>query len=295
MDTQDYLSISIAAGSEEMAEIIEAVVSDLGFDSFMYDEESKSLLCYIQSPLFDEDALKGALSDMPSAPEILRIEAMPSRNWNEEWERTGFTPVRIGSVVVSPATAQGAAEVSSIEKEAAGSEIIPIWLDPQMAFGTGHHQTTCMMIETLLDLRNDIKDASVMDLGCGTAVLALVAARLGAGKVSGIDIDATAARSAQGNVRLNGLDFGILCGDAHDLKQDSYDFLLANIHRNIIIEDLPLHSASLHEGGHLLLSGFYESDIADIVSAAEQFGFQLVGRRISSGWACLHLKRVSKR
>ena len=117
-----------------------------------------------------------------------------------------------------------------------------------MAFGTGHHHTTYMMMQTMLEHEHEIRDHSVMDLGCGTAVLAILAAKLGAGKVSGIDIDAVAARSAENNVRMNGFDFGILCGDANDLQEDSYDFLLANIHRNIIINDLPLYSKAVRKG-----------------------------------------------
>lgn len=285
MDSQNYLEITVKVPSEDTAEIIEAVVSDLGFDSFAY--EDGQLRCYIQAPLFDENSFKEIIDDLAGNMEIelsYSVEQMPAVNWNAEWEKSGFTPIVVGS------------EVTIMPAGSIAETPISIELDPQMAFGTGHHHTTCMMMETMLALREEIKGSSVMDLGCGTAVLAILAAKLGAVKVSGIDIDAVAARSAENNVRMNGFDFGILCGDANDLQEDSYDFLLANIHRNIIINDLPLYSKAVRNGGKLLLSGFYSADIPDITTAAATCGFELVEPiRSREDWACLQLTKVQDR
>jgi len=280
MDSQDYLEIVIAVPDEETSEIIEAVIGDLGFDSFVYEEPE--LKCYIQSCLFSEEAVSEALADLGEnmgASFTYAINQMAAQNWNAEWEKSGFTPIIVGDVTVKPAGSSSDTPIS-------------IELDPQMAFGTGHHHTTYMMMETMLDLRKEIEGSSVMDLGCGTAVLAILAAKLGAAEVYGIDIDAVAARSASENVRINGCDFPILCGDANDLKENAYDFLLANIHRNIIINDLPLYAKAVRENGYLLLSGFYSADVDDIAKAASESGFTLLEpRREREDWNCLRLRK----
>lgn len=301
MDTQDYLEINIIVASEEASEIIEAELMDLGFDSFMY--KVPELKCYIQSDLFNQEEFDEALDRLSAivTPGVLRFDSssfsegkfnaspsaaarltativkMPAVNWNAEWEKTGFTPIEVGEVTVLPTGAESNTAIS-------------IYLDPQMAFGTGHHDTTRMMMATMQSIKDEIAGASVMDLGCGTAVLAILAAKLGAAQVWGIDIDAVAARSAQDNVRLNGESFPVLCGDASSLEPDAYDILLANIHRNIIIADMDKYAAAVRAGGKLLLSGFYESDIKDVEAAALEHGFRMCAEpRISDVWACLML------
>lgn len=275
MDSQDYLEISFAAADETEAEILEAVVADLGFDSFIYEEGV--LKCYIQSSLYDEDALEEAIGMLPQSTSF-SVEKMASVNWNAQWEQTGFTPIVVdGEITVHPI----------------GTDVqtpIDIVLRPEMAFGTGHHNTTYMMMQTMLSLRSEIVGSSVMDLGCGTAILAILAAKLGAARVCGIDIDAVAARSACDNVHLNGEDFEVICGDASDLQPLSYDLLLANIHRNIIIADLPRYAGAVRKGGWLLLSGFYESDVEDILSVAEALGFESKSCRTKDEWAALALQ-----
>lgn len=275
MDSQDYLEISFAAADETEAEILEAVVADLGFDSFIYEEGV--LKCYIQSSSYDEAALEEAIGMLPQATSF-SVEKMASVNWNAQWEQTGFTPIVVdGEITVHPI----------------GTDVqtpIDIVLRPEMAFGTGHHNTTYMMMQTMLSLRSEIVGSSVMDLGCGTAILAILAAKLGAARVCGIDIDAVAARSACDNVRLNGEDFEVICGDASDLQPLSYDLLLANIHRNIIIADLPRYAGAVRKGGWLLLSGFYESDVEDILSVAEALGFEMKSCRTKDEWAALALQ-----
>jgi len=283
MDTQDYIEVALKVASEEQAEIVEALVSDLGFDSFQYEEgEQPVLKCYIQSSLFVEDDFKDALTCLPDFTLEFEVSKMEAADWNEEWEKTGFTVIEVGDVRVCPA---GCEEVETDDSK------MTIWLNPKMAFGTGHHETTYMMMATMQDIREEIAGKSVMDLGCGTAVLAILAAKLGASHVSAIDIDATAVRSSLGNVHLNGLDFEVICGDASSLKEGAYDVLLANIHRNIIIADLQRYAGAVRQGGRLLLSGFYESDVPDIVAAAAAAGFTLVSSRTRSSWACLCLSR----
>ncbi|MGN1215896.1 MAG: 50S ribosomal protein L11 methyltransferase [Candidatus Cryptobacteroides sp.] len=283
MDSQDYCEVELKVESEEQAEILEALVVDLGFDSFQFEEGDEPVLrCYIQASLFDVNALEDVLGGIPWFKGEWSVRKMEAENWNEQWEKTGFTPIEVGQARVVPAG-----------NEVAGGDGhgITIFLDPKMAFGTGHHDTTCMMMKTMQEHRDEIAGKSVMDLGCGTAVLAILAAKLGAAATSAVDIDATAVRSAMGNIRLNGLDFEVVCSDASALQVDAYDVLLANIHKNIIISDLPRYRAAVRPGGRLLLSGFYESDAGEIVSAAQDCGFSLLSSCSSNGWACLRLEK----
>ena len=164
-----------------------------------------------------------------------------------------------------------------------------------MAFGTGHHETTYMMMQSMLDNADLIRDNVVMDMGCGTALLAILAAKMGAAKVYGIDIDAVAAQSAYDNAHLNrvGRKVETYCGDASLLQMGKYNVLLANIHRNIIIMDLRTYAGSLKAGGLLMLSGFYTTDVEAIMTEAVKYDLELVCERERDGWACLTLRRTS--
>lgn len=286
MDSQDYSEVALKVDSEEQAEIIEAMVVDLGFDSFQFEEGDEPVLrCYIQTSLFDGNALGDALAGIPWFKGGWSVRKLEAADWNEEWEKNGFTAIEVGRVRVCPAGSEEAGD--RVDGESVTGDRITILLDPRMAFGTGHHDTTCMMMKTMQDNSEDIAGKSVMDLGCGTAVLGILAAKLGAGSVSAVDIDATAVRSALGNIRLNGLDFEVVCSDASALKEDAYDVLLANIHKNIIISDLPRYRKALRRGGRLLLSGFYDRDADEIAAVADGLGFTLLSSCSSNGWACL--------
>lgn len=351
MDTQDYLEIKVTVPDEETGDIIAAMVSDLGFDSLMYEDGQQK--CYIQRGLYDEDAFEQTLEELRGTTGCelhFTVDVMPKVNWNQQWESTGFTPIECGAFIVLPygsdhaghqaASSQqngsdcaghsSSSSSSSCQKDSScgcaiqsesssdqqdgsdcaghssqsssfcsqqnGSQpagpLSPLYLNPQMAFGTGHHHTTFMMMLTMQSI--DMRGASVMDLGCGTAVLAILAARLGAASVAGIDIDAVAVRSAQNNVSLNGLDFPVICGDATDLRPHSYDIILANIHKNIIIRDLPLYANALTPGGRLLVSGFYETDADEVLAAAAEQGITLADAqavRTREGWCCISLKK----
>lgn len=278
MDTQDYLEISISVPSEELSEIVEAQISDLGFDTFMYDDAV--LKAYIQSEYFTDDSLRSVLSelgDMLGCALSYKVVKMPSVNWNSQWEQSGFTPIVVDDKLsILPVGAEPLTPLS-------------IYLRPEMAFGTGHHHTTYMMMQSILSLGDFVKNSRVVDLGCGTAILALLASKLGSCDVLGIDIDEVAVRSARENVILNGEDFPVICGTADDLKTDSCDLLLANIHKNILIDNMPAFAACLKPGGHLLVSGFYDTDAGDVIGAALSKGFVFSSQRVSEGWTCVDL------
>lgn len=281
-DSSDYIEVKVSIDpySDENAEILEAMLSDLPYDSFM--TEDGVVKCYIQRPQYNRQELKTVLSGLPFGTSFEAVP-VPFQNWNMQWENS-FEPLVVdGKVTVKQAGDNSAPRTR-----------YNIRLRPEMAFGTGHHETTYMMMESMLDNAGAIRDNVVMDMGCGTAVLGILAAKMGAAHVYGIDIDAVAAQSAFDNARLNrvGRKVETYCGDASLLQMGRYDVLLANIHRNIILMDLRTYACSLKTGGLLFLSGFYTSDVDDIMSEASGQGLELLRMRERDGWACLTLRLV---
>ena len=277
MNSFDYLEVSVKMNpfTEEMAEILTAELSELPFDSFVTEEPY--LKCYIQTSEYRASDVKVVLSGYP-AVEAFSATPVQGQNWNQTWENS-FQPIVVdGTVTVK---AKFNADVPRTR--------FNIWIDPQMAFGTGYHHTTYMMMQRMLGIEEAIKGHSVVDMGCGTAILAILAAKMGARKVFAVDIDAVAAHSAWGNARWNrvGTRVETACGDASLLQMGTYDVLLANIHRNIILEDLPTYVRSLRRGGHLLLSGFFTADAPAIYEAALALGLSWAGESAREGWACL--------
>ncbi len=276
MNSFQYIEVSVRIDpfSEEMAEILTAELSsELPYDMFVTEEPY--LKCYIETEKYKASDLKVVLSGYPAA---VSFEAVPvqGRNWNKAWEDS-FEPIVVdGTVTVKAKFNTGVPRTR-----------YNIWIDPQMAFGTGYHHTTYMMMQRLLAL--PVRGSYVVDMGCGTAILAILAAKMGARKVFAVDIDAVAANSAWGNCRWNkvGTRVETACGDASLLQMGTYDILLANIHRNIILEDLPTYVRSLKRGGRLLVSGFYQADSPAIITAAEALGLTLAGSSSRETWACL--------
>lgn len=278
MNSEEYIEVSVRLSpfSEEQAEIMMAELSDLPFDSFVTEEPF--LKCYIQKDSYRPTEVKAVLSGFPSAS--FTASLVQGQNWNASWEAS-FQPIVVDGVVTIKAPFN--ADVPRTRYN--------IWIDPKMAFGTGYHHTTYMMMQRLMAL--PVRGSYVCDMGCGTAILAILAAKMGARKVFAVDIDLVAARSAWGNCRWNkvGTRVETACGDASLLQMKTYDILLANIHRNIVIEDMPTYARSLKRGGHLLLSGFYEADVEAVTSAALEAGLLDVGLSVREGWACLEFMK----
>ena len=282
MNTFDYLEVAVRLDpfTEEMAEILTAELSELPFDSFVTEEPF--LKCYIQTEDYRPQDVKVVLSGYPAA---VGFTATPvqGQNWNKAWEQE-FKPIVV----------DGKVTIKAQFNENVPRTRFNIWIDPQMAFGTGYHNTTYMMMQRMLGLEAFIRGRSVVDMGCGTAILAILAAKMGARKVFAVDIDSVAAHSAWGNARWNrvGSRVETACGDASLLQMGTYDVLLANIHRNIILEDLPTYVRSLRRGGRLLLSGFYMADVPAIREAAEALGLQFAGSSEREDWACLEFAKT---
>ena len=281
MNSEEYIEVSVKLDpfSEEMAEILTAELSELPFDSFVTEEPY--LKCYIQKEAYKPSDVKVVLSGYPAAADFSAV-LVQGQNWNRLWEQ-GFQPIVVDGKVTVKAPFN--ADVPRTR--------FNIWIDPRMAFGTGYHHTTFMMMQRMLALEEFIRDRSVVDMGCGTAILAILAAKMRARKVFAVDIDAVAARSAWGNCRWNkvGTRVETACGDASLLQMGTYDVLLANIHRNIILQDLPTYCRSLRKGGHMLLSGFYEADVPAIREAAEALGLTWVGSSAREDWACVEFRK----
>jgi len=277
MNSEQYIEVAILLDpfSEEMAEILTAELSELPYDMFVTEEPY--LKGYIQQELYKASDVKVVLSGYPAAASFT-ASLVQGQNWNQAWE-SEFQPIVVDGTVTVKAP---------FNKDVPRTRF-NIWIDPKMAFGTGYHHTTYMMLQRMLELEDFIRDRSVVDMGCGTAILAILAAKMRARKVFAVDIDAVAARSAWGNARWNrvGTRIETACGDASLLQMSTYDVLLANIHRNIILEDLPTYVRSLRRGGHLLLSGFYEDDVPLIRAAAEGLGLTFSGQSLREGWACV--------
>lgn len=278
MNSEEYIEVSVRLSpfSEETAEIIMAELSELPFDSFVTEEPF--LKCYIQKDAYRASDVKVVLSGFPSASFTAAL--VQGQNWNKAWEES-FEPIVVDGVVTVKAP---------FNKDVPRTRY-NIWIDPKMAFGTGYHHTTYMMMSRMLGL--PVRGAYVCDAGCGTAILAILAAKMGARKVFAYDIDLVAARSAWGNCRWNkvGTRVETACGDASLLQMGTYDILLANIHRNIVIEDMPTYARSLRRDGHLLLSGFFEADVPAVTAAAIDTGLVPAGESFREGWACLEFRK----
>ena len=280
MNSQEYIEVAvkITPFSEENAEIVTAEVSELPFESFT--TEDPYLKCYIQKALYDQQALKVVLDGVSDYGFDAEFSAnlMPEVNWNAVWE-SQFTPIVVDGLCTIKASFHEGLERTRYN----------ITIDPKMAFGTGHHQTTYMMCRALLENEDAVRGKVVMDMGCGTAVLAILAAKMKASQVYGIDIDAVAAISAYDNARLNrvGKIIETYCGDASLLQRNSYDVLLANINRNILLQDIPTYALCLHKGGLLFVSGFYVEDMPMIVGMAQNAGLEYMSHDSIDNWCCI--------
>lgn len=284
MNSQEYIEVAvkITPFSEENAEIVTAEISELPFESFTM--EDPVLKCYIQKELYDAQALKVVLGGLEGLGFETEFSAnlMPAVNWNAVWE-SQFTPIVV----------DGRCTIKASFHEGLKRTRYNITIDPKMAFGTGHHQTTYMMCRALLQNEEAVKDKVVLDMGCGTAVLAILAAKMKASHVYGIDIDAVAAISAYDNAKLNrvGKKIETYCGDASLLQRNTYDLILANINRNILLQDIPTYTQCLRKDGQLYISGFYVEDMPMLIGMAASTGLEYVGHDSIDNWCCIRFRK----
>lgn len=254
-----------------MAELIE-----IGFDSFT--EEHDGILGYIQEELFVEEQLK-ALNILNSQDVAITYEykTMPNINWNEEWEKN-FSPINIDEKVLIRAEFH--------ESQNTPYEIV---IQPKMSFGTGHHATTHLMIQQMYDM--DFQDKKVLDMGCGTSVLAIFAKQRGAADTLAIDIDEWSVENSKENADRNNVVLDIELGTADNLGKEKFEVILANINRNILISDIPTYVSVLENGGELLLSGLCFFDVDDILEVCTANNLTLEKKMQREEWVSLLLKK----
>ena len=257
-------------------EILMAELIEIGFDSFT--EEYDGILAYIPKDLFQEKELKEInLLQNPDIKISYTFEEMPNINWNEEWEKN-FSPINVEDQVSIRAEFH--------EDQNLAHEII---IQPKMSFGTGHHATTYLMIQQMLDM--DLKNKTVLDMGCGTSVLAIFAKQQGAGKTVAIDIDEWSVENSIENAARNNVELEISQGTAENLGAKYFDIILANINRNILISDIPTYVSVLNSGGKLLLSGLCFFDVDDILEVCTEQKLTLEKKIQREEWVSLLLKK----
>jgi len=247
-------------------------LGEIGFDTF--EELEFGFKAYIPVADFNQDKLDEALNVYRDIFTFsYEITLIPQKNWNEVWE-SNFEPIAIKDKIFVRATFHQPRPEFEYE----------IVIDPKMAFGTGHHQTTSMMLELMLE--NDFKGKNVLDMGCGTGILAIMAAKLGAADIMAIDYDPVCYDSTIENAQLNNIsNIKCLCGSKEVIPNDKYDIILANINRNILLDQLQRYSEVLKTDGELYLSGFYESPDLDIITdEARKYGIKYIIHKINNNW-----------
>lgn len=263
--------------TETVNDVLAAVLGEAGFESFV--EREGGLTAYIQQSLYNEEMLKTELANFPIPDtEITYVfTEAEDKNWNEEWEKNFFQPIVIGNRCVIHSTFHQ--DVPKAEYD--------IVINPQMAFGTGHHETTSLIIGELLD--SELTGKSLLDMGCGTSILTILARMRGAQPCTAIDIDEWCVRNSIENIKLNGVtDIAVSQGDASALAgKRPFDVVIANINRNILLNDMKQYAACMHPGSELYMSGFYVDDIPVIRQEAEKNGFTFVHHQEKNRWAAV--------
>ena len=263
--------------TETVNDVLCAVLGEAGFESFV--EQADGIAAYIQKDLYDEDTIRQTVAAFPLPDTTITYSYVEAedKDWNEEWEKNFFQPIVIGDRCVVHSTFHH--DVPQVPYD--------IVINPQMAFGTGHHETTSLIIGELLD--SDLQGKSVLDMGCGTSILAILARMLGANHCTAVDIDDWCVRNSLENIKLNHLDgIDVYQGDASSLADKGpFDVVIANINRNILLADMKYYIARMNPGATLLMSGFYTDDIAAIRSEAESLGMTFVEHREKNRWAAV--------
>ncbi len=267
------VNFSIVPFEEYISDVLTSELGEIGFDSFM--PSNNGLNAYILSNDFDEQILQNMLDNFPFEAFIeYKVTQIESKNWNEEWEKHYFQPIVIGNECVIHSSFH-----TNVPK--ARYDIV---IDPKMAFGTGHHETTSLVIGQILKM--ELQGKKVLDMGCGTAVLAILAAMRGAKKLVAIDIDIWCTDNSLENIAINKTEgIEVLLGSAELLEGMYFDIILANINRNILLADMDKYAACLTSGGELYMSGFYVEDIPLIEAQAILNGLKLIEYTEKNNWA----------
>lgn len=265
-------------------DLLTDALGEAGFETF--EDTEDGIKGYVQESLFDENAMNDVISNfmLPDVTINANIQEAEYKNWNEEWEEAGFERININdSITIYDVRHDDGNGIASG---------ISIGIETKQAFGTGTHETTRMIVSTLLNI--DLKGKRVLDCGCGTGILGIAASKLGASEVVGYDIDEWSSENAIHNAELNGVgNMKVMLGDASVLKsvEGKFDVVLANINRNILLADMPAFVSVMADDSLLILSGFYASDVDLLIEKASSLGLSKIDSKSDSEWTCLVLKK----
>ena len=280
----DYVKVTFRTEDvEEWAnDLLASMLGEVGFESF--EETSRGIIGYCPAPAFDEAAMKQIVAELPIADASMiayRIETIADQNWNAVWEQNGYEPIEITSECI----------IHASNKEISQDYKYDIIINPVQSFGSGYHETTRMILTYLLEM--DITDKAVLDMGCGTGVLGILACLRGAGSLVSIDIDEWSWRNAIENIEANDIEGAeVVLGDASLLTDypTCFDIVLANINRNILLADLEAYVSTMTPDSYIIMSGFYLDDLAMIQSKAESLGLRYIDHRTDNDWTAVRFQ-----
>ena len=279
------IEINIKPCTDATRAIMTALAADAGCEAF--EDTKTGVMAYVQQALFDREALDDSISSFPIDETTItyKVREAEDKDWNEQWEQEGFEPIVVADKLVIH---DGRHLPSAISLQPSA---ISIEIDAHLAFGTGTHETTCMICATLLGM--NLRGKRVLDCGCGTGILGICALKLGAASCVGYDIDEWSVDNTRHNAVINQVDNRLqpLCGDSSVLSGygAEFDLVMANINRNILLADMPRFVSVMAPHSTLILSGFYETDCALLESKAQQLGLRLTATKTDSNWACMVL------
>ncbi|MBQ7422232.1 MAG: 50S ribosomal protein L11 methyltransferase [Prevotella sp.] len=268
----------ISPDGTDARDLVAALATEAGFESF--EEHDGLFFGYVQVDLMDKPALDEALQDFPLMGTSVAYELSETedKDWNETWEKEGFDPIAIGDDCII-FDAKGTLPDSNAQLQVA--------IDARQAFGTGTHETTQMIVEALMEM--DLEGKRVLDCGCGTGILSIIAKKRGAREVVGYDIDDWSVNNSMHNAALNHVEIEVLEGDKNVLSHVNglFDVILANLNRNILLSDLPAFAEIRERSCTLIISGFYEPDVDVLVEKAREVGFGDAKKKTANDWCCL--------
>lgn len=271
------ISINVANLPEYKADVLTFELGEIGFSTF--ETENDTLIAYAKQTDFSAESLKQMAEDNELSSDAYSVEEVEDKDWNEEWEKNYFQPI-----VVDGGESKCVIH-SSFHTDVPEAEY-DIVINPKMSFGTGHHETTSSMLRWILS--DSMQGKKVLDMGCGTAVLGILAKMRGAEYVMGVDIDEWCKENATESAAINNIDMEIKLGDASILpKENTFDVILANINRNILLADMDKYVACLNNGGNLYMSGFYTEDIPVIREKAESLGLKYEDFKEKNNWVAI--------
>ncbi|MCB9173890.1 MAG: 50S ribosomal protein L11 methyltransferase [Flavobacteriales bacterium] len=273
----NYIEVKLKIDPTVIArDIVVAELGEIGFESFVESEHGVD--AYIQEPFFDEELMKNLSAFNHTDFKVNYVKTLiEDQNWNEVWEQS-FEPINVNDTCM----------VRAPFHEVPKNIEFDIIIEPKMSFGTGHHETTFLMIQELLKM--DLNNKKVLDMGCGTGVLAILAEQKNADKILAVDIDDWAYENTLDNLVKNKCSkIEVLKGGAECIQDKKFDIIIANINRNILLQDLKNYANSLNNNGHLLLSGFFSSDAAILIETANKYGLTLIDQHSKNDWTLLHL------